>query len=352
MTRPFLDPELDRTEIAPQGEDLPAEELERWYRAMRLARTFEERLGRIYRQGKLEGAVYLGRGQEATSVGTASLFRDGDYFSTVARNLAAWFLLGVDPQGVMARWYGKDELPQRGRDLGLFLADLEGAGIIPYHNGSMASWLPEGAGFAWSLKRKGQGNVYVAFTGDGATSPGDFYEGISLASIHRLPMVIIVENNAYAYSTPTEKQMPVRDIADRAAAFDIPARIGFGNDVFEVRRLSREAIEHVRDGNGPFLVEYKCFRMRGHGEHDDMGYVPDEQRAFWEDRDPLTMFRDYLVRDHVFDEEHLGHIDDACAETVDESVAYAEQAPWPSGDRVADGVFAGDGTGWTRGVWA
>ena len=337
----FLDPSLDRTSIAPQGEVIERDELISWYRAMRLARTFEQRLARVYRQGgKIEGAVYLGSGHEATSVGVASLLTRGDYWSTVARNLSAWFLKGVEPNSVMARWFGRDEAPQRGRELGLFLADLEGVGLAPYNNGSMASWLPSGAGFAWSLKRKGAGNVYVAMTGDGATSPGDFYEGLSIASIHRLPLVVIVENNCFAYSTPAEKQMPVANVADRAAAFNIPSSIGFGSDVFEVRRLAREAIERARSGGGPSIVELKCFRQRGHGEPDDMKYVDPELRKFWEARDPVAMFTAYLLDSGTVDQAVFDEIDAACQELVEGAVAYADSRPFPPKSSVSSGVFA------------
>jgi TPP-dependent pyruvate/acetoin dehydrogenase alpha subunit len=337
----FLDPRLDRTAIAPQDEDISAHEMVRWYRSMRLARSFESRLARIYRQGgKIEGAVYLGTGHEATSVGVASLLRDGDYWSTVARNLSAWFLRGVEPKTVMARWFGRDEPPQRGRDLGLFLADLGGVGLAPYNNGSMASWLPSGAGFAWSLKRKGRGGVYIAMTGDGATSPGDFYEGLSIAAIHRLPLVVVVENNCFAYSTPADKQMPVANVADRAAAFGIPASIGFGSDVFEVRRLAREAIDRARAGGGPSIVELKCFRQRGHGEHDDMKYVDAALRAFWEARDPLTLFSQYLITSGTLTQHDMSRIDEECDDLVEAAVAYADSVPFPAASSVGQGVFS------------
>ena len=135
------------------------EQLLKMYSAMRLARTFEEKLASLYRQGKIFGAVYLGMGQEATSVGSVSLLQDGDLFSTVARNLSAWFYRGVKPEHVMARWFGKDQSPSNGRELGLFLADLKDAGVFPYHNGSMASWIPAGAGYALTFKMRRQPNV-------------------------------------------------------------------------------------------------------------------------------------------------------------------------------------------------
>src|SRR5207245_8550622 len=203
------------------------------------------------------GAVDLCSGQEAISTGVVSLLRKDDYFSTVARGLAGWFLRGVEPRCVTARWFGKDVPPSHGGELGLFVADLPNFGIAPYHNGSMASWIPAGAGFALAFKYRKQPRVYVALTGDGATSPGDFYEGLNFAAIHKLPMVVVVENNCYAYSTPIEQQMPVRNVADRAPAFNIPGTIGFGNDVFEVRRLVGEAIERAGSGHRPALGELK-----------------------------------------------------------------------------------------------
>lgn len=335
---PFLDPALDRTSITPH-EHVSRDELLRWYRAMRLARTFEQKLAALYRQGQIVGAVYLGTGQEAIATAVVSLLRKDDYFSTVSRNLAGWFLRGVEPRHVLARWLGRDIPPAHGRDLGLFLADLPNFGIAPYHNGSMASWIPSGAGFALAFKLKRQPRVYVAFTGDGATSPGDFYEGLNFAAIHKLPLVIIAENNCYAYSTPIAAQMPVANIADRAPAFNIPAEIVFGNDVFEVRRAARKALDHARSGKGPYLLECKTFRQRGHGEHDDMAYVPRDLREFWERRDPVRLFTEYLLGAGGLAEDDLATVDAECAALVEEAVPYAQALPQPSPDSVTWRLF-------------
>jgi TPP-dependent pyruvate/acetoin dehydrogenase alpha subunit len=312
----------------------------RMYRAMRLARTFEQKLATLYRQGKIVGAVYLGMGQEAIATGVASLLRRDDYFSTVARGLAGWFYRSVPPREVMARWLGRDIPPSHGRELGLFLADLDNYGLAPYHNGSMASWIPSGAGFALAFKYRRQPRVYAALTGEGATSPGDFYEGLNFAAIHKLPLVVIVENNCYAYSTANELQMPVKNVADRAAAFNIPSTIGFGNDLFEVRRLARRALDHARSGQGPFLVEFKTFRQRGHGEHDDMGYVPKPLREFWEARDPLRLLVDYLGDEGGFDRTEIDALDAECTAVVDEAVAWAESQPEPDPGSVTWRLFA------------
>ena len=335
----FLDPALDRLSIRPD-EPIERAELARMYRAMRLSRTFEQKLAALYRQGKIVGAVYLGMGQEAIATGVVSLLREGDYFSTVARGLAGWFMRGVEPKHVLARWFGKDVPPGHGRELGLFLADLKQYGIAPYHNGSMASWIPSGAGFALAFKYRREPRVYAALTGDGATSPGDFYEGLNFAAIHKLPLVVIVENNCFAYSTPTCQQMPVANVADRAPAFNIPAEIGFGNDIFEVRRLARRALDHARSGKGPYLIEFKTFRQRGHGEHDDMAYVPKDLREFWERRDPVRLLVDYLRGDGGFSADEIDAIDEECRAIVEDAVPWAEALPMPDPASVTARLFA------------
>jgi len=330
------------SEIQIDRRDVPFkdEELLRLYSMMKLARTFEEKLASLYRQGKIFGAVYVGIGQEATSAGCASQLESGDYLSMVARNLAAYFYRGVEPRHVMARWFGKDQTPSHGRELGLFLADIDKHGIIPYHNGSMASWIPAGAGYALAFKLRRLPNVMLCFTGDGATSPGDFYEGLNFASIHKLPLVIICEVNQFAYSTPPHLQMPVKDVADRAPAFDIYAETAFGNDLFTVIAAARRGIEHARSGKGPALIEFKTFRQRGHGEHDDMAYVSKELREYWEERDPIAMYRRWMIERAKIAVGMLTRIDEVAARQIEEAIEYAESLPFPKAETVTDRLFA------------
>ena len=335
-----LPPELDCLAIDPAPLTLSEDELLRMYRAMRLARIFETRLASLYRQGKIIGAVYLGTGQEAIATGVASLMDRNDIFSTVSRSLAAWFYRGVEPKHVIARWFGKDVPPSHGRDLGLFLADLETFGIAPYHNGSMASWIPSGAGFALAFKMKRQPNVYIAFTGDGATSPGDFYEGLNLASIHKLPLVVIIENNQFAYSTPIHKQMPVKRVSDRGPAFNLYTDVAFGNDVFNVIRQAKKAIDHARSGQGPALLEFLTFRRRGHGEHDDASYVSQEARDYWEARDPIKLYEEYLVGKGGLSRSALEAIETECTVIVDDAVRYADSLPFPKPESATIRLFA------------
>ena len=335
-----LPPELDCLAIDPAPLTLTEDELLRMYRAMRLARIFETRLASLYRQGKIIGAVYLGTGQEAIATGVVSLMDRNDIVSTVSRSLAAWFYRGVEPKHVVARWFGKDVPPSHGRDLGLFLADLETYGIAPYHNGSMASWIPSGAGFALAFKMKRQPNVYIAFTGDGATSPGDFYEGLNLASIHKLPLVVIIENNQFAYSTPIHKQMPVKRVSDRGPAFNLYTDIAFGNDVFNVIRHAKKAIDHARSGQGPALLEFLTFRRRGHGEHDDASYVSQEAREYWEARDPIKLYEEYLLGKGGLTRTALEAIETECTVIVDDAVRYADSLPFPKPESATTRLFA------------
>lgn len=339
MAEPYA-PQLEMLEIDPAPMQFTREQLLQLYYYMRLSRSFEQRLISLYRQGKLVGAVYVGIGQEAVAVGVASVLRQEDLFSTVARSLGAWFVRGVEPKHVMARWFGKDQAPSHGRDLGLFLADLEKYNIAPYNNGMMASWIPSGAGFALAFKMRREKRVYVAFTGDGATSPGYFYEGLSFAAIHKLPLVVIAEDNQFAYSTPKEKQMPVKNIADRAPAFNIYAETAFGNDIFNVMRAAARGVEYAREGNGPALIEFKTFRQRGHGEHDDAFYVPKEMREYWERRDPLRLYTDYLLNKAGIKDQELKRIDEQIAALVQEAVDYAESLPWPKPESVTERLYA------------
>ncbi|HEX8183662.1 MAG TPA: thiamine pyrophosphate-dependent enzyme, partial [Blastocatellia bacterium] len=205
---------------------------------------------------------------------------------------------------------------------------------------SMASWIPSGAGYALAFKMRRQPNIYLAFTGDGATSPGDFYEGLNLASIHKLPLVIICEHNQFAYSTPCEKQMPVKNVADRAPAFNVYSEIAYGNDLFQVIAAARRGIEHARSGRGPALIELKTFRQRGHGEHDDCCYVPKELREFWEARDPIAMYRRWLVERAKVNQGMLVRIDQVAARQIEEAVTYAESLPFPRPETVTDRLFA------------
>ena len=163
---------------------------------------------------------------------------------------------------------------------------------------------------------------------------------LNFASIHKLPLVVIVENNQLAYSTPIHKQMPVAKVSDRAPAFNMYSDVAFGNDVFGVMRHAKKAIDHARSGQGPALLELMTFRRRGHGEHDDASYVSGETRTYWEARDPIKLYMDYLVGKGGFGQDVLEKIDLECTVIVDEAVRYADSLPFPKPETVTDRLFA------------
>ena len=182
--------------------------------------------------------------------------------------------------------------------------------------------------------------MYAALTGDGATSPGDFYEGLNFAAIHKLPLVIICREQCFAYSTPPSLQMPVENVADRAPAFNIPADDRLWQRLLRSAAAGAQAIDHARSGHGPYLIEFKTFRQRGHGEHDDMAYVPTDLREFWERRDPVRLLHEYLLGEGRIPAAEVEQIDDECRRVVEDAVTCAEAQPMPDPSTVTERLFA------------
>jgi TPP-dependent pyruvate/acetoin dehydrogenase alpha subunit len=190
-----------------------------------------------------------------------------------------------------------------------------------------------GVGLASRLQKKD----YVALTyiGDGGTSTGDFHEGMNLAAVLQVPLVVVAEHNGYAYSTPTARQMKIRDLAQRAAAYGIPAAIADGNDVLAVYETTRSAVERARAGGGPSLVEVKTFRMKGHAEHDDASYVPAGLRAQWEAKDPIARFERHLLEGALATQAELEAIVTSLQRELDDDVAFALESPFPPPERAS-----------------
>jgi TPP-dependent pyruvate/acetoin dehydrogenase alpha subunit len=187
---------------------------------------------------------------------------------------------------------------------------------------------------------QGKDLVALTYIGDGGTSTGDFHEGLNLAAVLGAPFVLIAENNGWAYSTPTAKQMRIKNIATRAAAYGIPGEVVDGNDVLAVYEVTRKAIERARAGAGPTLIESKTFRMKGHAEHDDAGYVPKEQFEEWRTRDPIERFERHLLGHGLATEEDLKAIAAQIDARLNEEVDTALASPMPPPERAFEGVYA------------
>src|SRR5437764_6185775 len=245
---------------------------------MKLTRELEFRIERkLYRQGKIVGGVYVGRGQEAIAVGSCIDLRQDDVVCPSHRDMGAFLIRGMSLRSILAQYMARTTGATRGRESNMHMGDLN-RNLIAFVS-MLGDNVPVAAGIGLSFKMRGQDRVALCFFGDGATSRGDWHEGVNLASVFKVPVVFICNNNQYAYSTPLERQMAVENVADRAEAYGMPGEIVDGNDIVAVWDASTRAIERARAGQGPTLIECKTFRMTGHSAHDDAGYVPPELRS-------------------------------------------------------------------------
>jgi pyruvate dehydrogenase E1 component alpha subunit/2-oxoisovalerate dehydrogenase E1 component alpha subunit len=319
---------------------LSAEQLLELYYYMRLTRSLEERLVALHRQSKVVGSLFRSLGQEACAVGSAyALDRTrGDMLSPLIRNLGSMLVQGATPAEVLRQYMAKADGPTRGRDLNIHYGTPE-RGFIGQisHLGDM---VPVLAGIALSFKMRQQDAVALVYVGDGAMSTGTFHEGINFAAVQRLPLVVIAENNGYAFSTPTRRQSAVKHLADKAAAYGIPCVRADGNDVLAVYDVSRDSLDHARAGQGVTLVELETYRRKGHAEHDDQSYVPAGELAEWEARDPIDRYTHRLIETGWSSAEALAGVDQRVAEELDAAVAEVEPEPMPDTAAVLDDVLS------------
>ena len=246
--------------------------MERLGRAMVRARLLEDKLGSLYRAGRIVGGVYLGRGQEALSGAGGVALRKGDIFAPLIRDMAGRLAFGEPMEDALRAYLGSRLGPMKGRDGNIHRGDLS-RGILPMisHLGAMVSTL---AGVLMAKRMKGEkGKVGLTCAGDGATSTGSFHEGLNLAAVERLPLVVVVADNGYAYSTPNERQFACADLVDRARGYGVQGHSVDGTDPWVCAEVLQGAVDRARGGEGPQLVVGKLLRLCGHGEHDDGLYV-------------------------------------------------------------------------------
>src|SRR5690348_8464439 len=258
------------------------------YYWMRLTRSLEERLVNLYRQTKVVGGLFRSLGQEADAVGSAFALdkAKGDILSPLIRNMGAMLVRGAEPTEIIRQYMAKGDSPTRGRELNIHFGGPE-RGFIGQisHLGDM---VPVMAGVTLSFRLRGEDRVGLVYIGDGATSTGAFHEGINFAAVQRCPLVVIVENNGYAYSTPTSKQTACTSFKDKAPGYGIPGVRADGNDVVATYQVTKEAVDRARAGGGVTLIELHTFRRKGHAEHDNQSYVqPGEIEEWAEKNDPL-----------------------------------------------------------------
>ena len=310
---------------------------------LRLTRTLEERLVALFRQAKVIGGLYRSLGQEGESVAAAYAldFKQGDVVQPLIRNLGAILVAGAKPVDIIKQYMAKGDSPTRGRELNIHFGHPARDGFIGQIS-MLGDMIPVMAGIALAGRMQKKSLVALAFIGDGGSSTGAFYEGMNFASVQRLPLVVVIEDNAYAYSTPIEKQTAARTLADKAYAFGCSAETVDGNDVFAVHRAAKRAIDHARAGGGVTLLEVKTFRMKGHAEHDNQSYVPVEIIDEWRGRDPIERYEQTLIENKIATAEDFEEMQKRVRAEVDEATDEAERSPMPRGEEAARGLFAGD----------
>src|SRR5829696_3807286 len=321
-------------EVPPDvSEHLTREDRVGLLRAMLMMRGIEERAMTLYRQGKVPGSFYDGFGQEAVSAGPAWAMAAQDRLCILHRDLAAHVIRGVTPARIFAQYMGREGGVTGGREGNVHFGDRK-LGCV-----GMVSMLPDmmlvAAGIAMAFKLRGEQRVAMTWFGDGSTSRGDFHEAMNWAGVQRLPVIFVLENNQYAYSTPTDQQFAVNPV-ERAAAYGFPGETVDGNDPEAMFEVTRKARERALAGDGPTLIEAVTMRMHGHAAHDDMKYVPAEQIEEWRRKDPIDRQVKRL--------ESLG-VDVAALRAevkaeIDAAVEEALKSPMPDGDTAVERVFA------------
>jgi TPP-dependent pyruvate/acetoin dehydrogenase alpha subunit len=321
-------------------------------RFMAMMRTAEERGLTLYRQGKVPGSFYDGCGQEAISVGSSFALKPEDRMCILHRDLGAHFVRGVTPDRYLANYMGRSGGVTGGKDGNMHFGDPR-LGCV-----GMVSMLPDMAlvanGMALAFKIRGEQRVAMTYFGEGSTANGQWHEAMNLAGVQRLPVVFILENNQFAYSTPNDLEFVV-DPVERAHTYGFPGVTVDGNDVEAVFVAVHPAVERARAGSGPTLIECRTMRMHGHGAHDDMSYVPKEMFEEWSQRDPIDLYAKRLVAEHGFSQDEVETIRTEVTEYVTDCAEKAVASPMPDPDGATDGVFAdgweplGDGQApWSR----
>ncbi len=308
------------------------------YYWMRLTRSLEERLVGLHRQGKVVGGLFRSLGQEADAVGSAYALEPGDILSPLIRNLGSMLVKGATPLEVFRQYMAKAESPTAGRELNIHFNDLA-RGFLGQVS-PLGAMVPVMAGIALSFRMTGQRRVGLVYVGDGAMSTGAFHEGINFAAVQRLPLVVVCENNGYAYSTPARLQTAAARLVDKAPGYGIAAERADGNDVVATWQATKAAVDRARAGEGVTLVELVTYRRKGHAEHDDQRYVPPGEIEAWERNDPIDRHLARLRAESWATEGDIAATDARVAQELDAALAQCLDEPFPDASTALTGVYA------------
>ncbi|MEP4038942.1 pyruvate dehydrogenase (acetyl-transferring) E1 component subunit alpha [Pseudophaeobacter sp.] len=319
--------------------NVSAEELTKYYRDMLLIRRFEEKAGQLYGMGLIGGFCHLYIGQEAVVVGLEAAAEEGDKRITSYRDHGHMLACGMDADGVMAELTGREGGLSKGKGGSMHMFSKEkhfygGHGIV-------GAQVPLGAGLAFADKYKGNGRVTFTYFGDGAANQGQVYETFNMAAIWDLPVIFVIENNQYAMGTAQARSTSTPDIYTRGEAFGIPGEAVDGMDVLAVKAASERATAHCRSGKGPYILEVKTYRYRGHSMSDPAKYrTREEVQKMRSERDPIEQVRDLLLTGKHATEDDLKAIDKEIKEVVNQSAEFARTSPEPALEELWTDIYA------------
>jgi pyruvate dehydrogenase E1 component alpha subunit len=324
----------ERTELAA----LDRETLRTALHRMHVIRKFEEVAEASYMRGLIHGTMHLSIGQEASAVGAVLALRADDYILSTHRGHGHCIAKGADPARMLAEFFGKENGYCRGRGGSMHIADVEGGNLGA--NGIVAGGLPIAVGVGMSIKAQKQDRVCMVFFGDGAANEGAFHEALNMASIWKLPVVFVCENNKYGMSMDIAKAMAVPNVADRASAYAIPGVAVDGNDLPAVTAATRVAVTRARSGGGPSLIECKTYRLRGHSKSDRNLYRTKEEIEAWRKRDPILRLQGELIAHGRFEAAELADLEKSAHAQIEAALEFAKASPDPDPAELTRDVYA------------
>ncbi|MGJ8769797.1 pyruvate dehydrogenase (acetyl-transferring) E1 component subunit alpha [Clostridium botulinum] len=307
------------------------------YKTMLKIRKFEQVAMNTFAEGKIPGFVHLYIGEEAVATGVCANLKDSDYITSTHRGHGHILAKGGDLKFMMAELFGKATGYCKGKGGSMHIADAT-KGILGA-NGIVGAGHNIAVGAGLSAQYRGTDQVCVCFFGDASTNQGTFHESLNMASVWKLPVVFVCENNLYGISMSQNRHQAIKDVADRGVAYNVPGIVVDGNDVFAVYEAAKEAIKRAREGKGPTLIECKTYRHRGHFEGDPCVYKPTEEQEEWIAKDPIPRFEKYLVENEILTEEKLKEVQNKVESQIDEAVDFANNSPYPELESVLEDVY-------------
>lgn len=313
------------------------EQMQHMYQTMMRIRKFELNAQNDFANGKIVGFLHLYLGEEAIATGVCENLREDDFITSTHRGHGHIIAKGGDMKYMMAELYGKSDGYCKGKGGSMHIADRD-LGILGA-NGIVGAGQDIAVGAGLSCKYRGTDQVCVCFFGDGSTNQGTFHEALNMASIWKLPVIFVCENNHFGISMSQSRHQAIKDIADRAAAYGIPGVAVDGNDVMAVYEAANEAVARARKGQGPTLIECKTWRWRGHFEGDPSVYKDPKEQEEWLEKEPAKRYRKFLSENNVMTEAEMDQMDQNIDDEIEAAKAFADASPYPAPEDVAKDVY-------------